>query len=163
MKKRLFLLAFALLCMHAIKAQQIDKEAVIEELAGTWQYVEEVSKADGGKAYIGKQIYKTITRDKNYFVIMGINIPLKEEQDENAKISTLTFITQQGEIEITSESSYNEYINSHYINKNLNNTISQLRFKFGEDKNKLYIEYNLGGENPNWVSEVWLRVIPFGK
>ena len=94
---------------------------------------------------------------------MGVNIPLKEENSKETKISTLSFITQEGELEITSGSTYLEYINNHYIDKNLNNTISQLRFRFGENKNILYIEYNLGGEeSPNWISEVWLRVIPFG-
>lgn len=163
MKKRMFILTVLLLCMSTVNAQRVNEESVIEPLAGTWQYVEEVTKADGEKAYIGKQIYKTITKEKRYYVVLGVNIPLKEENSKETKISTLSFITQEGELEITSESTYLEYINNHYIDKNLNNTISQLRFKFGENKNILYIEYNLGGEeSPNWISEVWLRVIPFG-
>ena len=67
-------------------------------------------------------------------------------------------------IEFTSENTYLEYINKHYLDKNLNNTISNLRFKFNEkNANILYIEYNLGGnDDGNWVSEVWLRVMPYG-
>ena len=81
---------------------------------------------------------------------------------KNAR-NALTFVTQKGDIVLGSDNSYLEYINNHYLDKNLNNTISQLRYRFNEDNpNVLYLEYNLGGADENWVSEVWLRVVPFG-
>lgn len=164
MKKRMLILVVALLGgLLGSHAQQPDKESVLKSLAGTWQYVEETTKADGEKAYIGRQIYKTITADQKYSVMIGVNFTVKEESNAEEKMSTLTFITQQGEIEITSESTYLEYIHNHYIDKNLNNTISSLRFRVGSNPNIMYIEYNLGGEeSPNWVSEVWMRVVPLG-
>lgn len=164
MKKRMLILVVALLGgLLSNHAQQPDKESVLKSLAGTWQYVEETTKADGEKAYIGRQIYKTITADQKYSVMIGVNFTVKEESNAEEKMSTLTFITQQGEIEITSESTYLEYIHNHYIDKNLNNTISSLRFRVGSNPNIMYIEYNLGGEeSPNWVSEVWMRVVPLG-
>ena len=56
-----------------------------------------------------------------------------------------------------------KYINKHYLDTNLNNTISQLRYRFNENNpNILYLEYNLSGADENWVSEVWLRVMPLG-
>ena len=95
---------------------------------------------------------------------MGVNIPLKEANSEKTNMSTVTFITQEGEIEMTSENTYLEYINRHYLDKSLNNTISNLRYRFSEEnRNILYVEYNLSGtDNENWVSEIWLRVIPLG-
>ena len=133
-------------------------------LVGMWQYVEEVTTAEGGKAYIGKQIFKTITEDNTYFVILGVNIPIKEANWEESKTSTLAFITQEGEIEMKEENTYLEYINKHYLDKSLNNTISNLRYRFSEEnKNILYVEYNLcGTDNDSWVSEIWLKVIPLG-
>ena len=133
-------------------------------LVGMWQYVEEVTTAEGGKAYIGKQIFKTITEDNNYFVILGVNIPIKEANWEESKTSTLAFITQEGEIEMKEDNTYLEYINKHHLDKSLNNTISNLRYRFSEEnKNILYVEYNLcGTDYDNWISEIWLRVIPFG-
>ena len=133
-------------------------------LVGMWQYVEEVTTAEGGKAYIGKQIFKTITEDNTYFVILGVNIPIKEANWEESKTSTLAFITQEGEIEMKEDNTYLEYINKHHLDKSLNNTISNLRYRFSEEnKNILYVEYNLcGTDYDNWVSEIWLRVIPFG-
>ena len=133
-------------------------------LVGMWQYVEEVTTAEGGKAYIGKQIFKTITEDNTYFVILGVNIPIKEVNWEESKTSTLAFITQEGEIEMKEDNTYLEYINKHHLDKSLNNTISNLRYRFSEEnKNILYVEYNLcGTDYDNWISEIWLRVIPLG-
>ena len=164
MKKAIFLLAMVLLnSIQATFAQKADEKSVIESLAGTWQYVEEVTKADGRKAYIGRKIYKTITTDKKYQVMISVDIPLKEENSEETTVSTISFITQKGEIEITSDNTYLEYIHNHFMDKNLNNTISNLRFRFGENKNIIYIEYNIGGESDvNWISEVWVRVLPLG-
>ena len=133
-------------------------------LVGMWQFVEEVTTAEGGKAYIGKQIFKTITEDNTYFVILGVNIPIKEANWEESKTSTLAFISQEGEIEMKEDNTYLEYINKHYLDNSLNNTISNLRYRFSkENKNILYVEYNLNGTDyDDWVSEIWLRVIPLG-
>ena len=62
------------------------------------------------------------------------------------------------------DNTYLEYINKHYLDNSLNNTISNLRYRFSkENKNILYVEYNLSGTDyDDWVSEIWLRVIPLG-
>ena len=165
MKKFMFL--FAVVLFLGVKtgySQEKLCDPRIAPLVGMWQYVEEVTTADGEKAYIGKQIFKTITEEKTYFVILGVNIPVKESNWEESKTSTLAFITQQGEIEMREDNTYLEYINNHYLDKSLNNTISNLRYRFSEEnKNILYVEYNLNGtDNENWVSEIWMRVIPLG-
>lgn len=165
MKKFMFLLAFILLSGVVTGHAQVKKTGPdAGPLVGMWQYVEEVVTSDGGKAYIGKQIFKTITEDNTYSVILGVNIPVKEANWEESKTSTLAFITQQGEIEMKEDNTYLEYINNHYLDKSLNNTISYLRYRFSEEnKNILYVEYNLSGtDNDGWVSEIWLRVIPLG-
>ncbi|MBQ5752321.1 MAG: DUF4488 domain-containing protein [Bacteroidaceae bacterium] len=164
MKKFMFLLATVLLgATCEIKAQELQIDKRIEPLVGMWQYVEEVNTENGGKAYIGKQIFKTITEKMEYFVILGVNIPIKEANSNETQISTLSFITQQGEMEMRDNNTYLEYINNHYLDKSLNNTISNLRYRFSEEnKNILYVEYNLGEEDSNWISEVWLRVMPLG-
>ena len=164
MKKFMFLLT-AILFLGVItgKAQETKTGPDVGPLVGMWQYVEEVTTADGGKAYIGKQIFKTITEEKTYFVILGVNIPIKSADSNNSTVSTLSFITQQGEMVMKENNTYLEYINNHYLDKSLNNTISNLRYRFSEDnKNILYVEYNLGDEEDKWVSEVWLRVMPLG-
>ena len=164
MKKFMFL--FTLILLLGVKtgnAQEKKTGPDANPLVGMWQYVEEVTTKDGGKAYIGKQIFKTITEDNTYFVILGVNIPIKEADWEESKTSTLAFITQEGEIEMKEDNTYLEYINNHYLDKSLNNTISNLRYRFSEEnKNILYVEYNLNGTEENWVSEIWLRVIPLG-
>ena len=165
MKKFMFL--FTVILFLGVKtgyAQEAQTESKIGPLVGMWQYVEEVTTTDGEKAYIGKQIFKTITEDNTYFVILGVNIPIKEADWADSKTSTLAFITQQGEIEMKEDNTYLEYINNHYLDKSLNNTISNLRYRFSEEnKNILYVEYNLSGtESDGWVSEIWLRVIPLG-
>ena len=165
MKKFMFLFAFILLSGVITGHAQVKKTGPdAGPLVGMWQYVEEVVTPDGGKAYIGKQIFKTITEDNTYSVILGVNIPVKEANWEESKTSTLAFITQEGEIEMKEDNTYLEYINNHYLDKSLNNTISNLRYRFSEENNNiLYVEYNLSGtENDNWVSEIWLRVIPLG-
>ena len=165
MKKFMFLFAFILFSGVGTGHAQVKKTGPdAGPLVGMWQYVEEVTTAEGGKAYIGKQIFKTITEDNTYFVILGVNIPIKEANWEESKTSTLAFISQEGEIEMKEENTYLEYINKHYLDKSLNNTISNLRYRFSEEnKNILYVEYNLSGtDNDNWVSEIWLRVIPLG-
>ena len=165
MKKFMFLFAFILFSGVGTGHAQVKKTGPdAGPLVGMWQYVEEVTTAEGGKAYIGKQIFKTITEDNTYFVILGVNIPIKEANWEESKTSTLAFISQEGEIEMKEENTYLEYINKHYLDKSLNNTISNLRYRFSEEnRNILYVEYNLSGtENDNWVSEIWLRVIPLG-
>ena len=165
MKKFMFLFAFILFSGVGTGHAQVKKTGPdAGPLVGMWQYVEEVTTAEGGKAYIGKQIFKTITEDNTYFVILGVNIPIKEANWEESKTSTLAFISQEGEIEMKEENTYLEYINKHYLDKSLNNTISNLRFEFNEkNPNILYIEYNLGDNNDdNWVKEVWLRVMPYG-
>ena len=163
MKKIMFLLTAVLFGFAAASAQQNNEDLKIKPLLGVWQYVEEIATPDGQPTYIGKQIYKTITSDKKYYVIAGVNVPVKPHESQEAQTSTLTFVTQEGDIVLGSDNSYLEYINNHYLDKNLNNTISQLRYRFNEDNpNVLYLEYNLGGADENWVSEVWLRVMPFG-
>ena len=163
MKKIMFLLAVMLMGITSSSAQQNNEDLKIKPLLGGWQYVEEAAMPDGQTAYIGKQIYKTITSDKKYYVIAGVNVPVKPHENQEAQTSTLTFVTQEGDIVLGSDNSYLEYINNHYLDKNLNNTISQLRYRFNEDNpNVLYLEYNLGGADENWVSEVWLKVMPFG-
>ena len=165
MKKFMFLFAFILFSGVGTGHTQVKKTGPdAGPLVGMWQYVEEVTTAEGGKAYIGKQIFKTITEDNTYFVILGVNIPIKEANWEESKTSTLAFISQEGEIEMKEENTYLEYINKHYLDKSLNNTISNLRYRFSEEnRNILYVEYNLSGtDNDNWVSEIWLRVIPLG-
>ena len=164
MKKFMFLLT-AILFLGVItgKAQETKTGPDVGPLVGMWQYVEEVTTTDGGKAYIGKQIFKTITEEKTYFVILGVNIPIKSADSNNSTVSTLSFITQQGEMVMKENNTYLEYINNHYLDKSLNNTISNLRYRFSEDnRNILYVEYNLGDEEDKWVSEVWLRVMPLG-
>ena len=162
-KRVLLILAVAFFC-GTLTTQAQTKANKKNPLVGLWQYADEKALPDGQKTYIGKQIYKTITTDNRYFVVLGVDIPLKEADSEKTEMSTVTFMTQEGEIEFTSENTYLEYINKHYLDKNLNNTISNLRFKFNEkNANILYIEYNLGGnDDGNWVSEVWLRVMPYG-
>lgn len=162
--KRILLILAVTLCYGTVTADAQVNNKQKNPLVGLWQYVDEVTKDDGQKSYIGKQIYKTITTDNRYFVVLGINIPLKDANSEKTDLSTVTFMTQEGEIEFTSKNTYLEYINKHYLDKNLNNTISNLRFKFNDkNPNILYIEYNLGGnEEGDWVSEVWLRVMPYG-
>ena len=163
MKKIMFLFAIMLLGITTLSAQQNNEDLKIKPLLGVWQYVEEAAMPDGQTAYIGKQIYKTITGDKKYYVIAGVNVPVKPHENQDIQTSTLTFVTQEGDIVLGSNNSYLEYINNHYLDKNLNNTISQLRYRFNEENpNVLYLEYNLGGADENWVSEVWLRVMPFG-
>ncbi len=164
MKKIMILLAIMLFCGSGSLNAQESNELRIKPLIGVWQYAKEVANPDGENIYIGEQIYKTITEDCNYFVMLGMNIPIKNADEENTELSTVTFITQEGEIEMTSDNTYLEYINRHYLDNNLNNIISNLRFRFHEDNpNILYVEYNLnGGIDENWVSEVWIRVMPFG-
>ncbi len=164
-KKFMLLLAVMVFgSLVSVNAQEGKKGGDIKPLLGIWQYVEEVVKADGSTIYIGKEIYKTIREDKTYCVMASVEIPIKEENQEKATISTVTFITQQGDIEVTSENTYLEYINNHYIDKSLNNTISNLRYRRSEkNPNVLYIEYNLGSaDDTGWVSEVWMRVLPLG-
>ena len=161
MKKIMFFLAIMLMGITSSSAQQDSENLKIKPLLGVWQYVEEVATPNGELAYIGKQIYKTVTWDKKYYVMVGLNIPVKLSEQQEAQTSTLSFITQEGDIVIGSENSYLEYINNHYLDKSLNNTISQLRYRFNEkNPNILYLEYNLGGTEENWISEVWLRVMP---
>ena len=162
-KKSLFILAVTFFCGTLTTHAQV-KENGKNPLFGLWQYADEIVRADGQKIYVGKQIYKTITTDNRYFVILGIDIPLKEADREKTEISTVTFITQQGDIEMTSENTYLEYINEHFLDKSLNNTISNLKFKFNENNhNIMYVEYNIGGNEENdWVKEVWIRVMPYG-
>ena len=162
-KRVLLILAVTFFCGTLTTKAQV-KESSKNPLMGLWQYADEKTLPDGKKTYIGKQIYKTITSDNRYFVVLGVNIPLKEADSDKTSMSTVTFMTQEGEIEFTSDNTYLEYINRHYLDKNLNNTISNLRFKFNEkNPNILYIEYNLGGnDESSWVSEVWLRVMPYG-
>ena len=165
MKKFMFLFTVILFLGVSTGYAQVKKTGPdAGPLVGMWQYVEEVTTAEGGKAYIGKQIFKTITEDNTYFVILGVNIPIKEANWEESKTSTLAFITQEGEIEMKEDNTYLEYINKHHLDKSLNNTISNLRYRFSEEnKNILYVEYNLcGTDYDNWISEIWLRVIPFG-
>jgi hypothetical protein len=165
MKKFMFLFAVILFLGVGTGHAQVKKTGSdAGPLVGMWQYVEEVTTAEGGKAYIGKQIFKTITEDNTYSVILGVNIPIKDVNWEESKTSTLAFITQEGEIEMKEDNTYLEYINNHYLDKSLNNTISNLRYRFSEEnKNILYVEYNLSGtDNDGWVSEIWLRVIPLG-
>ena len=162
-KRVLLVLVVAFFC-GTITTQAQTRANKKNPLVGLWQYADEKALPDGQKSYIGKQIYKTITTDNRYFVVLGVDIPLKEANSEKTEMSTVTFMTQEGEIEFTSDNTYLEYINKHYLDKSLNNTISNLRFKFNEkNPNILYIEYNLGGNDEgNWVSEVWLRVMPYG-
>lgn len=165
MKKFMFLLTVILLSgVGTGYAQDVKTGPDVGPLVGMWQYVEEVRTTDGEKAYIGKQIFKTITEENTYFVILGVNIPIKESENAECKRSTLAFITQQGEIEMKEDNTYLEYINNHYLDKSLNNTISNLRYRFSEEnKNILYVEYNLNGaDNDNWISEIWMRIIPLG-
>ncbi len=165
MKKLMFLFTVILfLGVNTSYAQERKTGPDANPLVGMWQFVEEVTTAEGGKAYIGKQIFKTITEDNTYFVILGVNIPIKEANWEESKTSTLAFISQEGEIEMKEDNTYLEYINKHYLDNSLNNTISNLRYRFSkENKNILYVEYNLNGTDyDDWVSEIWLRVIPLG-
>ena len=163
MKKMMLLLAIMLLGITNASAQQNDEDLKIKPLLGLWQYAEEVATADGGTTFIGKQIYKNITWDKKYYVTAGVNIPIKQSEAQETKTSTITFITQEGDIVLGSDNGYLEYINNHYLDNSLNNTISWLRYRFDEkNPNILYLEYNLNGNNENWVSEVWLRVMPYG-
>lgn len=165
MKKVVFLLALMLIgSLNAINAKQGNEDLKIKPLLGVWQYVEEVVTPDGGTAYIGKQIYKTITSNYQYYVVLGVNVPFSQSETQEPKTSTLSFITQEGDIVLQEDNNYLEYINKHYLDSSLNNTISQLRYRFNEkNPNILYIEYNIGGgSDENWVSEVWLRVIPYG-
>ncbi len=161
MRLLLLLAAIAFCGTAAVQAQT--KENKKNPLTGLWQFMEETTRPNGEKAYIGKQIYKTITTDNRYFVMLGMNIPLKEADSEKTDMSTVTFITQEGEVDIKSDNTYLEYINKHYLDKSLNNTISNLRYKFNEkNPNILYLEYNLSGDDNSWVSEVWMRVMPYG-
>ena len=164
MKKIMLLFALVLLGITDASAQQENEDLKIKPLLGLWQYVEEVTMPDGQTAYIGKQIYKTITEDKKYYVVLGIDIPVKLSENAEKKTSTVSFITQEGDIVIGSGNSYIEYINNHYLDSGLNNTISNLKYRFSEQNpNILYLEYNhTGNDEDKWVSEVWLRVIPFG-
>lgn len=163
MKKIMLILSIVLFGLNTASAQQNNEDLKIKPLLGVWQYVEEIATPDGQPTYIGKQIYKTITSDKKYYVIVGVDMPVKLHEEQEAKTSTVSFITQEGDIVLGSDNGYLEYINKHYLDTNLNNTISQLRYRFNENNsNILYLEYNLSGADENWVSEVWLRVMPLG-
>ena len=165
MKKIMFIFAFILLGITTASAQQGNEDLKIKPLLGVWQYAEEVTMEDGETTYIGHQIYKAITADKRYYVMMGMNMPFKQSPEAEAKTSTFSFITHEGDIVIGSENGYIEYINKHYLDNSLNNTISNLKYRFNEkNPNILYLEYNLNGnDDESWIKEVWIRVLPFGQ
>ena len=73
----MFLFAILLLGITNASAQQNNEDLKIKPLLGVWQYVEEMATPDGETTFIGKQIYKTITWDKKYYVIVGLNSHLK--------------------------------------------------------------------------------------
>ena len=88
----MLLFALVLLGITDASAQQENEDLKIKPLLGLWQYVEEVTMPDGQTAYIGKQIYKTITEDQKYYVVLGIDIPVKLSENAEKKTSTVYFL-----------------------------------------------------------------------
>ncbi len=159
--KRLMLLvlcAFMVATAYVSAQQKVDKD-----IYGLWQYAEERVAPDGSVQYMGKPIFKSINQDNTYFAMVSITLDIVGTEKEKPYSITETYITQSGEIEISSPGSYMEYIGEHYTNPGLTNTITSLKYEFKDDaKNVMYIEYLTANNNDTWFGETWIKVQPFG-
>lgn len=155
----LVVLAFAAATAYVSAQQKNDKDVY-----GLWQYVEERVAPDGTVQYIGKPIFKSINQDNTYFAMVSITFDVAGSEKEKPYSVTETYITQSGEIEFSSQGNYLEYINNHYTNPNLTNTISSLKYEFKDDAKKImYVEYLTANNNDTWFGETWIKVQPFGE
>ena len=164
MKRMMILLATLIIAGAAcVNAQTRNKKVQTNPIYGLWQYVEERVAADGSVQYVGKPIYKSINQDNTYFAMMTITIDVQGSEKEKPYTVTETFITQRGEIEITSDGSYLEYIGEHYNNPSLTNTITSMKYEFKEGSTDvMLIEYLTANNDNTWFGETWVRVQPLG-
>lgn len=164
MKRMILLLATLFVAGAAfVNAQTRNEKVQSNPIYGLWQYVEERQAPDGSVQYVGKPIYKSINQDNTYFAMMTITIDVQGNEKEKPYTVTETFITQRGEIELTADGSYLEYIGEHYNNPSLTNTITSMKYEFKEGSTDvMYIEYLTANNDNTWFSETWVRVQPLG-
>ncbi len=160
MKRTILMVLFAFVASLAYVSAQ---ENIDKDIYGLWQFAEERVAPDGTVQYIGKPIFKSINKDNTYFAMVSITFDIAGSGKEKPYSVTETYVTQRGDIEFSGKGSYMEYIDQHYTNPGLTNTISSLKYEFkDENKNVMYVEYLTANNNDTWFGETWIKVQPFG-
>ena len=159
-----FMLLFATLLIGGV-AYMNAQQSADSNIYGLWQFVEERVAPDGTTQYVGKPVFKSINKDNTYFAMVCITIDVEATEKYSAYSTTETYVTQRGEIEFRAPGNYMEYINEHFTNPDLTNTITNLRYEFKDaEKNILSIEYLTANNNSDtWSGETWIRVQSFGR
>lgn len=124
----------------------------LNKLCGLWQRVWMAPK-DSTFVPMGVGEYKMISTDGTYFVFHILPVPV---EGDSSKLSMATTILHSGNYEITSDSTYTEYVTGSHMGYMKETPIIDLNYKW-IDSDTIGIDCGARGY-PKRLRELWFRI-----
>lgn len=123
-------------------------------LVGLWRQAVIGRNQQGENVHIKTGNYKVVNPDGTFYAFITWGAYGKNPQGD------VTSMNMYGTYAITSDSTFTEHIIKHDGNPKMNNSESELKFKFVEetDNDIVYMMYKNTVTN-QWIPEMWQRVI----
>lgn len=149
--KKLFIVLF-LAVTGTLQAQEHLPES--NSLVGMWRLVGMTRNQSGETVAVKTGNYKVINPDGTFYVFITWGARNQNPQND------ITAFNLYGTYTITSDSTYTEHIVKIDGNPGMNNSDSEMKYKFapGSDNNVVYLMWKNSALN-RWIPELWERVI----
>lgn len=157
MNKKIILLVLHTLFVGIIYAQQHLPES--KSLVGLWRQAGIAKMIDGEIKYFKSGNYKVMNTDGTFYTFITWG------EAKNNPVAGETSISMYGTYILTSDSTFSEHIVKHSVNEKMNNSYSELKYKFVPDTDNQIISLMYKNKTTNeWIPEVWERVaVPIRK
>ena len=148
--KHLFIILF-LAVVGTLQAQQHLPES--KSLVGMWRMIGVGMPNQGGVVKVKSGNFKVINSDGTFYTFLA-SLP-----GRNTSQPDFATIMLYGTYAVTSDSTLNEHIVKHPHQPQMDNSESELKYKFvtGSDNNVLYMMWKNTTTN-QWIPEMWERV-----
>lgn len=148
---------FAMACCGTLFAQEHLAES--KSLAGMWRQFVIRKTPQGEFVKIKSGNYKVMNPDGTFYAFVTWGTGKDYDPDTD-----ITSMNMYGTYTVTSDSTFTEHIVRHSANSAMNNSDSDLKYKFlpQSDNNLMVMEYKNSAIN-RWIPEMWERVIMSGK
>ena len=153
MKTKTLFIIFCLAVTSVLQAQEKQHLAESKSLIGIWRQIGMTKNNAGEVVSVKSPTYKVVNPDGTFYAFITWGAYSNVQSDE-------TTINLYGTYTFTSDSTFTEHIIKHSGNPKMDNTESELKYKFvpGSNNNAVYMMWK-NTVSSTWIPEIWERVV----
>lgn len=151
MKSKTLFIILCLVVAGTLQAQEHIAES--KSLVGVWRQITMSKNSSDEVVVVKSPTYKVVNPDGTFYAFITWGAYSNVQHDE-------TTINMYGTYSITSDSTFTEHVVKHSGNPKMNNSDSELKYKFvpDTDNNAVYMIWKNNISN-QWIPELWERVV----